>query len=170
MLPPKIKIWTWRAIHNRLPTKDNLIKRGIAIDSICAFYGVLYESLGYILFNCKHSLSLWRAIFLYSIALNHCMGTGDVWIHLWCQMDRTDFLFVSLFGWVLWYIEIWLFSNINTVAISVIGDAVWGSWVFVWILAHPIHLWSFPLFLFRMLCWWLRDTIRVLLYVWEHWF
>lgn len=34
---PRVKVWLWRALRNKLPTKENLILKGIHIESWCSF-------------------------------------------------------------------------------------------------------------------------------------
>lgn len=38
-IPPKIKMFWWRAIHNGIPVAANLKRRGIKVDTVCQICG-----------------------------------------------------------------------------------------------------------------------------------
>jgi len=58
-IPPSRSFITWRLLHNKLPTDDNLRKRGCPIVSICCFCMQSAESSHHILFACSVTLKLW---------------------------------------------------------------------------------------------------------------
>ncbi|CAN7073858.1 unnamed protein product, partial [Brassica oleracea var. botrytis] len=43
-LPPKIKIFWWKILHNGLPVAENLIKRGCKINNLCQLCGEEIET------------------------------------------------------------------------------------------------------------------------------
>ena len=47
--PNKIRIFSWRACHNILPTKDNLVKRRVLKDAWCCFCHKADESVLHVL-------------------------------------------------------------------------------------------------------------------------
>ncbi|XP_058733030.1 uncharacterized protein LOC131604618 [Vicia villosa] len=64
----KLKVFGWRVILNRLPSKDQLVKRGIITtdeDKICALYSVDFEDLDHLLFRCSFSQNVWSNIHMW---------------------------------------------------------------------------------------------------------
>ena len=57
-IPPSRSFITWRLIHNKLPTDDNLRKRGCYIVSICCFCMQNAESSSHIFFACPVTMAL----------------------------------------------------------------------------------------------------------------
>ncbi|MFS7919355.1 putative reverse transcriptase zinc-binding domain-containing protein [Helianthus anomalus] len=62
-LPPKINVFGWRAIQNRLPTSDNLVRRGIIqIPVQCCFCGDVEETAEHIFTSCYTASIVWHHI------------------------------------------------------------------------------------------------------------
>ena len=59
-IPPKPKIFTWRIIEDRLPTKLNLRGRQVEItDPMCLLCNNSEEDAAHLFFNCSKVLPLW---------------------------------------------------------------------------------------------------------------
>ncbi|XP_028220243.1 uncharacterized protein LOC114401863 [Glycine soja] len=59
-IPPRVAVFCWRLLKNRLPTKDNLLRRNITIqDQNCPLCGNAQEDVGHLLFNCNLTKGLW---------------------------------------------------------------------------------------------------------------
>ena len=61
---PKIDVFTWTLIHQRLLTEENLEKRGIAGPFRCPLCAVNSESLSHLFFNCPYTVSIWKEVML----------------------------------------------------------------------------------------------------------
>lgn len=59
-IPPSRSFITWRLLHNKLPTDENLRKRGCFIVSICCFCLQAAESSHHIFFDCPVTFKLWE--------------------------------------------------------------------------------------------------------------
>ncbi|KAL2928664.1 hypothetical protein RDABS01_000015 [Bienertia sinuspersici] len=60
-LPPKIKIFAWKIMHDSVQTKLNLLKRGMGnVDPICPMCGECEESMVHCFFECTEAVVLWR--------------------------------------------------------------------------------------------------------------
>jgi hypothetical protein len=59
-IPPSRAFITWRLIHNKIPTDENLRKRGCCIVSICCFCWKHAESSQHIFFECRVTTRLWE--------------------------------------------------------------------------------------------------------------
>ncbi|GAA0138690.1 hypothetical protein LIER_42547 [Lithospermum erythrorhizon] len=60
-IPPHIKMFLWRCLHNIIPTRDRLGRRGVIVESNFVFCHNSYESLTHILLACPFSSKLWFA-------------------------------------------------------------------------------------------------------------
>lgn len=58
-VPNASKVFMWRAYSNILPTKDNLLKRGIVLDDSCIFCNREKETALHILWECPPSMDVW---------------------------------------------------------------------------------------------------------------
>ncbi|XP_071687637.1 uncharacterized protein [Rutidosis leptorrhynchoides] len=62
-LPQKICIFIWRVINGRIPTRSELDKRNIDLDSIlCPICEAQIESIDHILFLCPKTTQIWSSI------------------------------------------------------------------------------------------------------------
>jgi len=59
-IPPSRSFITWRLLHNKLPTNENLRKSGCTIVSICCFCLQEFESSQHIFFECSVTSRLWE--------------------------------------------------------------------------------------------------------------
>ncbi|GLT64282.1 hypothetical protein SLA2020_367860 [Shorea laevis] len=64
LVPSKVSFMIWRLFLNRLPTKDNLLFRGVNLTNnpSCVFCGDHPEDANHIFAKCKQSQKLWRKI------------------------------------------------------------------------------------------------------------
>nr|GMD39101.1 putative RNA-directed DNA polymerase [Ipomoea batatas] len=58
-IPPNIRNFLWRCIHNVLPTKGALVRRGVDLDNACPLCSQASESLHHLLFVCPQVSDLW---------------------------------------------------------------------------------------------------------------
>ncbi|CAI8586508.1 unnamed protein product [Vicia faba] len=64
--PSKTKVFGWRVMLNRLPTKDQLVRRWIIYneeDKVCVLGLNGLEDLEHLMFKCMISLRVWRKIY-----------------------------------------------------------------------------------------------------------
>jgi len=61
---PSAQFYVWRALSDRISTKQNLHKRGeILGDTLCVLCGREEESTSHILVSCKVSIKVWNMCF-----------------------------------------------------------------------------------------------------------
>ena len=58
-LPAKIKIFTWRACLNALPTMQNLRSRGVVVEEFCPLCNHSSESTSHALIHCEFATKVW---------------------------------------------------------------------------------------------------------------
>ncbi|GJU37412.1 RNA-directed DNA polymerase, eukaryota [Tanacetum coccineum] len=62
-IPIKINIFAWRARLDRLPTRSNLLRRGVVLDSsLCPICGEVPEDIFHVLFRCDIAMLVFRKI------------------------------------------------------------------------------------------------------------
>ncbi|XP_058726970.1 uncharacterized protein LOC131598375 [Vicia villosa] len=64
-IPSKLKVFGWRVLLDRLPSKIQLARRGIILneqDKMCVFCGTELEDLDHVLFSCSFSKNVWNNI------------------------------------------------------------------------------------------------------------
>jgi hypothetical protein len=62
-IPSKVFVLVWRLLRNRLPTRDNLVHRGVlSIDAACVGGYVDFESATHLFLHCNVFGSLWSLV------------------------------------------------------------------------------------------------------------
>ncbi|XP_058721842.1 uncharacterized protein LOC131593378 [Vicia villosa] len=66
-LPPKIKIFAWKVFIDRIPTRDQLLNRGVVNVTCpdCVMCGSCLESSSHLFFNCQEVKGIWKHVFLW---------------------------------------------------------------------------------------------------------
>lgn len=59
-IPPKIRHFWWRVMHNALPVAENLKRRGLRIESVCQVCGDYDERVNHMLFQCRVAAEIWE--------------------------------------------------------------------------------------------------------------
>ncbi|KAL9831046.1 putative reverse transcriptase zinc-binding domain-containing protein [Arabidopsis thaliana] len=104
--PPKIKHFWWRAVHNALPTADNLKKRKVTIDDTCQSCGEAPEDVNHLLFQCRVSREVWQHTPLQSpsgniLMLNSLIQNVELLRNL-NHDPRKDASLFPFIGWRIW--------------------------------------------------------------------
>ncbi|XP_019181991.1 PREDICTED: uncharacterized protein LOC109177145 [Ipomoea nil] len=58
-IPPKWKMFLWRAMSNILPTTTNLLIKRVEIDPACAMCGLIHEDIMHSLVLCDYAKAIW---------------------------------------------------------------------------------------------------------------
>jgi hypothetical protein len=61
-VPPKIRIFWWRAVNNFLPTKANLNRRHVELESFCPTCEAEAETLHHVAFVCPLAKRFWQSV------------------------------------------------------------------------------------------------------------
>ena len=61
-LLPKVKSFLWRCLHNALPLKGILFRRGIGNDDLCPWCEECTESLVHVLIDCNVIQEVWKKV------------------------------------------------------------------------------------------------------------
>ncbi|XP_073113467.1 uncharacterized protein [Elaeis guineensis] len=61
-MPEKAKLFYWLCYHDKVLTRENLIKRGINIIGSCPLCGEHGESMNHLMMQCNYSIAYWHLI------------------------------------------------------------------------------------------------------------
>jgi hypothetical protein len=86
--PPVVRVFLWKACSNILPTKINLIKKGIVEDSLCPICKQEGESVEHIIWTCESARDVWAEC---SSKLQKCATMEVTFANLFTELaDRLD--------------------------------------------------------------------------------
>jgi ribonuclease HI len=60
-VPNVVKLFLWKALHNLLPTRVNLAKKGVITDTLCPICAMDEETVLHVLWSCPASVDVWGA-------------------------------------------------------------------------------------------------------------
>ncbi|GJY03614.1 RNA-directed DNA polymerase, eukaryota, reverse transcriptase zinc-binding domain protein [Tanacetum coccineum] len=112
-LPKKINIFLWRAVRDRLPSRWNLSRRGIELDSLtCPTCDSSVETSIHSLWLCSLAADIWNKVFAWldlEVPPSSCIRDLFVWIgNMHVTSLKKDILTV-ICGVTLW--ALWRFRN-----------------------------------------------------------
>jgi len=103
---PKVLLTAWRVLHDRLPTRDNLSRRGVPVISpLCPFCNQSEESSQHLFLDCAFAQQVWSRCYRWIGVLgvhnndirNHMLNShlihlsskqNQVWIGVWATIIR----------------------------------------------------------------------------------
>jgi hypothetical protein len=59
---PKCRFFGWLAMHNKVLTADNMLKKNWTCDPVCQLYSCLEESTPHLLTRCNYSEATWNLV------------------------------------------------------------------------------------------------------------
>ncbi|XP_073121146.1 uncharacterized protein [Henckelia pumila] len=102
-IPPKLRIFWWRVMHDIIPTAANLRVNHVPTEDFCSLCKGWNESTFHALFWCPVVKICWKKTKFWPL-LKHVRHLGTLEVILWMkqELDRRDFeLFVSR-TWAVW--------------------------------------------------------------------
>ncbi|GKV45849.1 hypothetical protein SLEP1_g52884 [Rubroshorea leprosula] len=82
-VPLKVSAFVWKLLQDRIPTGENLLKRGMAggeLDFACIFCGKYIESTSHLFFTCEVTWAVWQVF--YAWWGQQGVLTCEAWKHL----------------------------------------------------------------------------------------
>uniref|UniRef100_A0A803QHU6 Reverse transcriptase domain-containing protein n=1 Tax=Cannabis sativa TaxID=3483 RepID=A0A803QHU6_CANSA len=102
-LPPKIRIFVWKVLHNILPTAAALFKKKVLTSAECSLCASNWESIGHALFGCKHAKAIWKiSTFQLDLSKAQNMFNGDYLQNLSTILSQQDFELLLCILWGIW--------------------------------------------------------------------
>ena len=102
---PKIKMFLWRILCAALPVADQIIRRGMSIDSRCQSCGSEGESINHVLFTCSIVRQVWALSRVPSPELGFQDGSIFANIHYLFELQGRDCIPLHIrrsWPWILW--------------------------------------------------------------------
>ena len=75
---PRYSFIGWLAMHNKLPTRERMLKWGFTVDGNCVFCRNSLETRNHIFFECSFSKRLWRKIMALCLVSDPCFCWEDL--------------------------------------------------------------------------------------------
>ena len=113
ILPTKVNLFFWQAVHNRIAVKANLLSRGMTLgdNGICSGCGKTVETTNHAFLGCEKSIVLWYAIMAREGLSWVCPGDLQTLMEEWAQCRRiSDTTLWDLIPYSLCY-SMWLERN-----------------------------------------------------------
>ncbi|GJT73640.1 RNA-directed DNA polymerase, eukaryota [Tanacetum coccineum] len=108
-IPIKVNVFSWRARRDRLPTRVNLSRRGVLLDShLCPLCNAAMEDVQHVFFRCDVARVVLRKI---------CR---------WWDLDWQEIC--SFSDWDAWFLSFWLSSRLKSILEGVFYVAWWRIW------------------------------------------
>ncbi|CAL9013929.1 unnamed protein product [Prunus brigantina] len=107
-VPPKIRTFLWKCCRNVLAVKENLLHRGIDVDTTCTLCGREGESQVHLFFTCEFARLFW---FASPLQLDPSLVVGEDFIRCWANLlskyeqveHYSEILQACAFGlWRIW--------------------------------------------------------------------
>nr|GEX59921.1 putative RNA-directed DNA polymerase, eukaryota, reverse transcriptase zinc-binding domain protein [Tanacetum cinerariifolium] len=110
-IPIKVNVFAWKLCLDRLPTRSNLFKRGVQVQSsLCPLCNTLQEDTSHLFFSCDVASAISRRI---------CRW----WNVSWGPAD-------SYLGWLEWFTSIRMGHNLKGILEGVFYVSWWCLWNF----------------------------------------
>lgn len=126
-LPTKIRIFAWKALHQGLPLRDNLRKRGWELDCRCPMCGETNETASHALISCTQAKRVWGLSPLRLTSPDDYGGTIMEWVTRVSRNVNEDIWWDILWSlmWGIWLRRnAWMFENRKVGSVEVMGKVV----------------------------------------------
>ena len=80
-VPNSAKVFLWKACKNILPTKDNLLRRGVVKEDVCFVCQRETETAGHVLWDCPSSKDVW------SVCKRRIQNSSSAGVSFRCVME-----------------------------------------------------------------------------------
>ena len=103
-LPPKIRIFSWRACVNGLPVRSKMATKGILTSCICPVCDEETENLSHALISCEFALSVWSLWQDCPIEmLMNVTDFNDLVLHFCSPLLEKHLDFFFAIAWSIWH-------------------------------------------------------------------
>ncbi|KAF4369473.1 hypothetical protein G4B88_029571 [Cannabis sativa] len=101
-LIPKMKNFIWRVFNQWIPTKIELSKRGMSLETTCDWCHEIEEDICHALWFCPKVLKIWKLAGFDTQNFIHMPKAPDLLFYLWGKLPKEEMLqFIGL-SWLIW--------------------------------------------------------------------
>ncbi|KAF4369456.1 hypothetical protein F8388_001878 [Cannabis sativa] len=101
-LIPKMKNFIWRVFNQWIPTKIELSKRGMSLETTCDWCHEIEEDICHALWFCPKVLKIWKLAGFDTQNFIHMLKAPDLLFYLWGKLPKEEMLqFIGL-SWLIW--------------------------------------------------------------------
>lgn len=102
-VPDKLSMFLWRLAHNSLPTRMNIKRKKIELDTRCPMCSRLDEDSGHLSLKCKKVKAVWGSKDFEAVRLQlcECAGSHNL-MHQVCSLPVEKKMRVTVLLWDWW--------------------------------------------------------------------
>ncbi|XP_073033022.1 uncharacterized protein [Primulina eburnea] len=103
-IPPKVRIFWWRTLHNIIPTEVNLLAHHVPVSGHCRLCNYGRDTTEHALFWCPRTKACWKGT-RFKTLLKKALRSDILDIFLWLkeQLNRQDFECFAVHTWAVWF-------------------------------------------------------------------
>lgn len=102
-LPAKVRIFLWRLAHDSLPTRMNIKRKHVDLDTLCPVCRRLDEDGGHTFLKCKFIKQVWRGMDLEETRLGLLsLSSADAVVEAICKLSFEKQVLVDIGLWDWW--------------------------------------------------------------------
>ncbi|KAL0320134.1 UNVERIFIED_CONTAM: hypothetical protein Sradi_5274900 [Sesamum radiatum] len=102
-VPPKVRLFAWRACRDSLPTSSNLARRGVSREGACPWCGTAGEDLFHTLLRCHFARLVWAISNIPWSSVDCTHADLEGWVRgMHQRLGRSEFGRALLICWMLW--------------------------------------------------------------------
>ncbi|KAF4364749.1 hypothetical protein F8388_013780 [Cannabis sativa] len=120
---PKMKNFIWRVFNHWIPTKMELAKRGMALDTKCNLCTFHDENICHALWHCPKVKNIWKYFGFHKIIPTHIQQAADVLWWLKDHLPKENFIKFMGLTWLVWQRR-----NNFVFQHKIIDDKIWTNW------------------------------------------
>lgn len=103
---PKAKIGLWKISKNLVPTKENLIAKGLDINPICDLCRKSREDINHVMWSCKQVKQIWMELFLNLMYVSSfCrkeIKMSECWEEISRSLSKEKVEQIAIAQWTIW--------------------------------------------------------------------
>uniref|UniRef100_A0A803PMU7 Reverse transcriptase domain-containing protein n=1 Tax=Cannabis sativa TaxID=3483 RepID=A0A803PMU7_CANSA len=130
-LTPKMKNFIWRVFNHWIPTKMELAKRGMALDTKCNLCTFQDENICHALWHCPKVKNIWKYFDFHKIIPTHIQQAADVLWWLKDHLPKENFIKFMGLTWLVWQRR-----NNFVFQHKIIDDRIWTNWALDLVFQH----------------------------------
>ncbi|XP_039064927.1 uncharacterized protein LOC120210230 [Hibiscus syriacus] len=117
LVPPRVEVFLWKVVHNKLPVKQELLRRGVSSigDVACPLCKKEAESLSHLFFTCVVVWTLWNKFLKFWGVCSALQDNAKSFMVAWNDMVLTN-----------WFLA--KFNDVSIMKDSLISDPTLGDY------------------------------------------